>query len=89
MAAVKGYYMSKKEICNCFHVGQSVYTNIRRIIREHPERYSYYAVIDNLTSSQAFADAKVFRKQLEKGEQIPAFDPDAAAALLGVLSNER
>lgn len=85
----KSLYMTSKEIKETFHCGDSTFTNIRKILRDHPERYTPYAVVKRLTSALAFADASKFKDQIEAGESIPDFDPDEVYAVMyGRFNND-
>ena len=84
-----GLYKTGDEIKEFFNISQSTYSKIRKLIKENPARYSHYAVIDRQTNILAFADAKVFAKQLRAGEKIPRFDPDKVGKMMGVLTNGR
>ena len=84
---IQSYYMTGAEIKDAFKCEQSTYMKTRKIIRDHPERYTHYAIVDRLTSALAFADAKAFGKQLSAGQAVPPFEPDKAAMMMGVLRN--
>lgn len=80
---MKGRYMTTKEIADMFDCGTTYVSTIRTFIKRHPDRYSYYAIIGNMTNVPAFMDARVFKQAIERGRDVPPFDVDAAARMLG------
>lgn len=85
---MKSFYMNGEEIKAFFKCSQSTYLHIRKVIKEHPERYTHYAIVDRLTSAPAFADAKAFASRLRKGDAtLPPYEPDKAMMMMGVLHN--
>ena len=79
-----GRYMTTQQIQAILHVTPSYISRIRAFIRKHPERYGIYAVSGRLTNIMAFLDAKSVYKQINKGVEVPEFDMDMAARMLGV-----
>lgn len=79
---MRGRYLTTQEIANIFDCGTTYVSTIRGFIKRHPDRYSYYAVIGNLTNICAFMDARVFKQAIERGHDVPPFDIDAAARML-------
>lgn len=57
-----------------FQISQSLITQCRRIIKDHPERYGVYGVIGTYTHAGAFLDAYIYRTQLMRGEKVPEYD---------------
>lgn len=66
--------LSIAQIKELFHISQSLITQCRRIIKDHPERYGAYGVIGTLTHGGAFLDAYVNRKGFCKGYEIPEYN---------------
>ena len=87
-ARMSGRYMTSTDIQSTLHIGKSHLSNIRRFIKDHPERYTHYAVIGHLTNVLAVIDAMAFRPQIEAGCETPEFNRDAAATMLGIYTKE-
>ena len=74
-----------RDLEEIFHCGQTIITQCRRIIKDHPERYTYYGTSGSLTNTAAFMDAYTFRTRIQNGEPIPPFDPMDAARMVCTL----
>ena len=74
-------YAKGKTIQERFDVGSSVVNQCRRFISKHPERYTQYGNIRNLTNLAAFADAYKYRKC--ESAYLPPFEPNKALMLMG------
>ena len=81
-------YKTGKEIKEKFHCKESTYYQTRKIIKKHADRYTPYAVIDQLTSAPCFMDARIYGKKLEAGESVPPFDLDKAVQMARGLFND-
>ena len=57
-----------------FGCSGSVVCQIRKIIKDNPERYGPYRISGRLTHAGAFLDAKTNRKLLEAGLPAPEYD---------------
>lgn len=84
-----GGYLRNQALGERFSCGMTMVSMCRKLIREHPERYTYYGTLGGLTSVVAFADAYKFRKELTEGKAIPPFDPEAAASVACVFDMMR
>lgn len=80
-----GRYWKSTWIKEKFDIKSATFTKVRNLIRQHPERYSYYAIDGRNTDVCAFFDAKVFAKKLINGSDLPPYDPEAIAKMIGVL----
>lgn len=74
-----------KDLQLIFHCGQTIITQCRRIIKDNPDRYTYYGTSGALTNSAAFMDAHTFRTRIQNGETVPPFDPEGAAKMVCTL----
>lgn len=79
-----GRYYTSKQIQQELHVTPAYISRIRSFIRKHPERYGIYGVCGNLTNIMAFIDAKAVHNEITKGIEVPEFDMEMAARMLGV-----
>ena len=84
-----GGYLRSKGLRERFDCSQTLVTDCRRLIKDHPDRYGYYGTIGSLTSTVAFADAYKFRAELKAGTEIPPFDPKEAAKVVCVFDMMR
>lgn len=80
---MKGRYLTTQDIADRFGCKKTYISTIRAFIRRHPERYTYYAIQGHLTNVFAFMDARVFRQAIERGQDVPPFDIEAAARMFG------
>lgn len=74
-----------KDLRQIFHCGDTIITQCRKIIKDHPERYTYYGTSGKLTNTAAFMDALTFRTRIQNGEPVPPFDPEGAAKMVGTM----
>lgn len=66
--------LSIAQIKKLFHISQTIITQCRRIIKDHPDRYGAYGVIGTLTHGGAFLDAYVHRNKFMKGYDVPPYN---------------
>ena len=82
-----GRYWKSAWIKERFDIKSATFTKVRKLIRQHPERYSYYAIDGHNTDVFAFFDAKIFAKQLKAGADLPPYEPEAIAKMIGVFND--
>lgn len=77
---MKSIYMKRKDLRELIDCGDTLVTACRRFIADHPERYTIYGNVGNLTNVLAFIDAQKFYKS---DRALPPFRPERIAKMLG------
>lgn len=84
---MKSIYMKRKNLRELIDCGDTVVTACRRFIAEHPERYTIFGNVGNLTNVLAFVDALKFYKS--ENTALPPFRPERIAAMLGITERRK
>lgn len=66
-------HKKQKDLARQFNIGHTLTTQICRLVDSHPERYGVYARLGTRYSTDAFADAYKYKRELETGKTVPEF----------------
>ena len=69
-------WLKQKELQTIFSIGQTTCSKVCRCIDKHPDRYGEFGKDGIRYGLLAFADANKYRQRLDRGEEVPPFDPE-------------